>query len=137
MHKSIVLFLPLFLLGTLSCLSQQPSKSDTLAMEQQLMKPLFGTWEIDLRPSPQANPYLKDFTVSSFSEGTLRGIFYNTPFSNGRVNWAWGKIYFAFTTADNSGTYYHSAYLENGKIYGTSFSPSRAFMLPWFSTKKK
>ena len=101
------------------------------------MKPLFGTWEIDLRPLPEASPYLKEFTVSAFDEGILKGLFYNTPFNNGRVNAAWGKVYFAFTTADNSGTYYHSGYLENGKLYGTSFSPARGFMSPWFSTKKK
>ena len=101
------------------------------------MKPLFGTWEIDLRPSPEASPYLKEFTVSSFKEGKLSGLFYSTLFSNGRVNAAWKKVYFAFTTADNSGLHYHSGYLDNGKLYGTSFSPGRGFMLPWFSTKKK
>ncbi len=137
MPKTIIFFLPLFLFATLSCLAQQPAKADTLSTEQQLVKPLFGTWEVDLRPSPEASPYLKEFTVTSLEEGKLKGFFYNTPFSNGRVNAAWGKVYFAFTTADNSGTYYHSGNLDNGKLYGTSFSPSRGFMLPWFSTRKK
>jgi hypothetical protein len=136
MHKSTMLFL-FFFLGAISCFSQQMANADTLSKEQQLMSPLFGTWEIDLRPSPNDSPYLKDFTISSYEGGMLKGVFYSTPFNNGRINSAWGKVYFAFTTADNSGTYYHSGYLENGKLYGTSFSPARGFMLPWFSTKKR
>jgi hypothetical protein len=137
MYKRPALFLLFFLLGSTAGFNQKPANADTRSKEQEIMSPLFGTWEIDLRPSPNDSPYLKEFIVSSFEEGKLRGFFYDSPFSNGRVNSAWGKVYFAFTTADNSGTYYHSGHLENGKLYGTSFSPARGFMLPWWSTQKK
>lgn len=120
------------------CAGQQSlSTKDTTSTEYQLLNSLLGTWEIDLRPSPDARPYLKGFTVSKYEDGVLNGIFYDTPFKNGRINTSWGKIYFAFTTTDNSGIYYQSGYLEKGKLFGSSFSQNRKFILPWFSIKKK
>src|SRR5687768_1774210 len=98
MCKTFKLFL-IFFLATHVSLSQV--KVDTV---QQLIQPLFGSWQIDLRPSPKDNPYLQEFVVSSFESGKLSGFFYNSPFTDGRVNLAWGKVYFAFTTGDKSGT---------------------------------
>lgn len=110
---------------------------DSSSKEQQLIQAVLGNWEIDLRPAPDADPYLKDFTIKSYEALTLKGIFYDTPFENGRIHTAWGKLYFAFTTADDSGTYYHSGYMENGKLYGTSYSPNREFVMPWTGVRKE
>ena len=107
------------------------------ASKDSLIQALTGTWEIDLRPSPNAAPYLKEFVVTSYSDGSLHGVFYDTVFSEGKINTAWGKIYFAFTTADQSGTYYHNGYLSDGKLYGMSYSTGRGFVIPWFSVQKK
>lgn len=109
--------------------------ADTTQMR--LLKGALGVWELDLRPSPEAEPYLKDFIIQAFSDGKLSGEFYGTPFTEGKINTAWGKLYFSFTTADQSGTYFHSGYVDEGRLYGTSFSEGRGFMIPWFSTKKK
>ncbi len=102
-----------------------------------LLNNAIGIWELDLRPSPEAEPYYKDFIIQSFSDGKLSGVFYETPFNDGKINTAWGKFFFSFTTTDQSGTYFHSGYLDEGRLYGTSFSVERGFMSPWFSTKKK
>jgi hypothetical protein len=107
------------------------------SMQQRLLRAAMGTWELDLRPSPEAQPYLKDFIFQSYNNGKLSGEFYGTPFTEGKINTAWGKLYFSFTTADQSGTYFHAGYLDEGRLYGTSFSEGRDFMIPWFSTKKK
>ena len=96
-----------------------------------------GTWTLDLRPTPQSESYLKDFDITNFENGKLSGTFYGTDFKEGKINTAWGKIYFSFTTADQSNTYFHSGFIENGKIYGTSLSEGRNFMIPWFGEKKK
>jgi hypothetical protein len=48
-----------------------------------------------------------------------------------------GKIYFAFNKADQSGTYYHSGYIEGDKIYGMSLNEARGLMLPWRGERKK
>lgn len=135
--KRTLLLLLSFGLFASSFAQQTGTAKDTTPTEHKLMSALLGTREIDLRPNPQAPPYLKEFTISTYEGKNLRGFFYNTPFEGGKINTAWGKVYFAFTTADNSGTYYHSGYLENGKLYGTSFSSGRGFMSPWFSTRKK
>ena len=106
-------------------------------LQKRLMSDLLGTWVLDLRPSPESAPYLKDFDIVAFEKGNLSGTFYGTDFKNGKINTDWGKIYFSFTTGDQSGIYFHSGFIENGKIYGTSFSEGRNFMIPWFGEKKK
>ena len=106
-------------------------------LQSHLLKDLMGSWTLDLRPTPQSETYLKDFDITNFENGKLSGIFYGTDFKEGKINTAWGKIYFSFTTGDQSGTYFHAGFIENGKIYGTSLSEGRSFMIPWFGEKKK
>lgn len=132
-HALLVLFLSL---ANIAVFAQSAEKSGK-HQESISVSSLMGTWEIDLRPSPDAAAYLKDFVISSIEDGKLKGVFYGTSFDDGRINTNWGKIYFAFTTADNSGTYFHSGTLENGKISGSSYSSARGFMMPWFSVRKK
>ena len=105
-------------------------------VQSRLLKVLMGAWTLDLRPTPQSEAYLKDFDITAFEDGKLSGTFYGTEFKEGKINTAWGKIYFSFTTADQSNTYFHSGFVENGKIYGTSYSEGRNFMIPWFGEKK-
>ncbi len=136
--KSFYLLVIAFSLTVYFCFAQQTQVTkDTSSEENQLINSLLGTLEIDLKPSPEAASYLKEFRISKYEEGILSGSFYDTPFKNGRINTAWGKVHFAFTTADNSGTYYHSGYLENNKLFGNSFSPARGFIMPWSGVKKK
>ena len=106
-------------------------------LQSRLLKDLMVTWTLDLRPTPQSETYLKDFDITAFGDGKLSGTFYGTEFREGKISTAWGKIYFSFTTADQSNTYFHSGFVENGKIYGTSYSEGRNFMIPWFGEKKK
>lgn len=122
-----------------TCFAQQQGvgAKDSSASEPQLVQSLLGSWVIDLRPAPDEPAYLKDFVVKTYEAATLKGSFYDTDFDNGRIHTAWGKLYFAFTTADGSGIYYHSGYVEKGKLFGTSFSPSRQFMLPWTGVRKQ
>lgn len=106
-------------------------------LQGRLLKNLIGSWILDLRPTPQSEPYLKDFDIMGFDDGKLSGTFYETDFRDGKISTAWGKIYFSFTTADPSGTYFHAGFVENSKIYGTSYSEARNFMIPWFGEKRK
>ncbi|MBC7571417.1 MAG: hypothetical protein H7319_17055 [Spirosoma sp.] len=116
--------------------AKMPPAASTVSRDS-LVQALIGTWEIDLRPSPDAAPYLKKFVVTGYTDDSLNGVFYDTVFSDGKINTAWGKIYFAFTTADRSGTYYHNGYLYENKLYGMSYSTGRGFVIPWFSVRKK
>lgn len=95
-----------------------------------------GTWEIDLRPTPNSQPYLKEFIISNVTEKNFSGTFYGSDFTGGEINGNWEKIYFAFTTGDKDSSYYHSGYIEGGKIYGISYSSDRKFITPWTGSKK-
>ena len=98
---------------------------------------IIGTFVIDLRPAPESEPYLKEFTFTKIEGKKFNGEFYGYPFTGGFLNTDWDKIYFAFTTADQSGTYYHSGYIEGNKIVGMSLNEARGLMLPWRGEKKK
>ena len=95
-----------------------------------------GTWIIDLKPTPDAESYLKEFSIKNIDGKSFSGEFYDTDFENGQLNLDWEKIYFAFTTKDASNSYFHSGYFEGDKIFGISYSPEREFTLPWVGEKK-
>ena len=98
---------------------------------------IWGTWVIDLRPTPNSEIYLKDFVIKPDSNNGFGGTFYGTSFTSGRLNTAWESIYFAFTTSDKENRYYHSGYIDGDKIFGISYSPDRKFISHWSGWKKK
>lgn len=95
-----------------------------------------GTWKVDLRPTPDAEPNFKEFVVTAVEGATFEGTFYDTPISEGRINSDWGKLRLAFVTADASGPYYHSATLEEGRLEGLSLSTGRGFLAYWTASKQ-
>ena len=111
---------------------QKPQTNNSRSVNQ-----IQGTWEIDLRPTPNSQPYLKEFVISNVTDKTFSGVFYGSPFTGGELNGSWERLYFAFTTGDKDSSYYHSGYIENGKIYGISYSPERKFITPWTGGKKQ
>ena len=124
-----LLFLLISVLST-SALSAQ--------IKKQISKDsIIGTFIIDLRPTPDSEPYLKEFKFTKADGKNFDGEFYGYPFSGGFLNTDWEKIYFAFTTADQSGTYYHSGYIERNKVFGITLNEARGFVLPWKGERKK
>jgi len=100
------------------------------------VNPFIGNWNIDLRPTPEAEGYFQPFEVKSIDGNIFNGTFYGSDIKNAFINKNWPKIYFAFSTSDQSNEYYHSGYLENDKLYGITYCPSREFTAPWTGTKK-
>ena len=96
---------------------------------------LLGTWSVDLRPQPDAPPYLQTLVVSGVSAGTFQGRFYNTPITEGRINTSWGTVRIAFVTADGNGSYHHSAVLAGGRLEGLSNATARGFLAYWSAVK--
>lgn len=96
---------------------------------------LEGVWTIDLRPTADAEPYLKEFVIKLEPNKTFGGEFYGSPVENGLINGNWERVYFAFSTKDQSNEYFHSGYLLEGKIYGTTYCPNRDFIAPWEGSK--
>ena len=85
----------------------------------------------------RVEPYFKAFEVKSVEGSTFRGSFYDTEFSDGRINREWGAIRFAFVTADNSGEYHHSGTLRAGRIEGMSHSIGRKFLNAWTAERER
>jgi CubicO group peptidase (beta-lactamase class C family) len=95
-----------------------------------------GTWQLDLRPDPNSEPYLKDFIIEPTKGKEFSGEFYGTKFTSGYFNTDWENLYFAFTTGDKDNIYYHSGYIIGDKIFGISFCEGRKFTSHWTGTKK-
>ena len=98
---------------------------------------LLGTWVVDLRPTPDAEPYFKEFVVTMVDESSFTGTFYDTDISEARINSEWGKLRIAFVTVDGSGAYHHSAVLEGDKLEGLSNSTGRNFLSYWSAVKSE
>lgn len=125
-----------FVLASLAQPVDLPQFQKTRTIDGNNPSQIQGTWEIDLRPTPAAEPYLKEFVVSDVTDKNFSGTFYGSNFTGGQINGSWEKIYFAFTTGDKDSSYFHSGYIEDGKIYGISYSPDRKFITPWTGKKK-
>lgn len=95
-----------------------------------------GTWEVDLRPTPSAEPYYQELVVTSVEGKAFSGTFYGSTISQARINTDWGKLRIAFTTVDGSGAYNHSATLEGKKLEGLSNATGRNFLSYWSAVKK-
>lgn len=98
---------------------------------------LVGTWQVDLRPLPTAEPYFQELVVTSVEGKTFTGTFYGTPVTQARVNTDWGTVRIAFVTADGSGPYHHSAVLSGAKLEGLSNSTGRDFLSYWSATRQR
>ncbi len=96
---------------------------------------LLGTWQVDLRPTPDAEPYYQELVVTEVDGKTFQGTFYGTPLTEGRINTDWSTVRIAFVTADGSGPYNHSAVLVDGKLEGMTNSLGREFLSYWSAIK--
>ena len=129
MKRNIIVCILLLVLPVL-LIAQEETNSNESKNE------LIGNWKIDLRPTPDAEAYFQNFVVSSIDENSFTGTFYGSEIKDSLINDYWPKIYFAFSTSDQSNEYYHSGYIENGKVYGITYCPDREFTAPWTGEKE-
>ena len=128
MKDFIIIFVGFFLLPVISTAQKNTKPVADSAL---------GTWIIDLRPTPDSEPYLKEFKFSKIDGKNFDGEFYGYPFGGGFLHTDWDKIYFAFTTSDQSSTYFHSGYIEGNKVFGITLNETRKFAMPWRGEKKR
>jgi hypothetical protein len=98
---------------------------------------LIGVWKVDLRPTPDAEPYYQEFVVSKIDSNTFEGTFYGTELRHGRINTDWDGVHFAFVTNDGSGDYNTSGVLAGDSLRGTTHSLGRAFLSVWTAKRKE
>jgi hypothetical protein len=128
MHKSCTLILFAVYILTGCSIHQTPASPTASEM--------VGTWNVDLRPTPNAEPYFQEFVITSVRGKSFEGSFYGAPITQGRVNTEWGTIRLAFVTADGSGPYHHSAVLVGSKLDGLTNSTGRDFLSYWSAIKR-
>ncbi|MCA9296603.1 MAG: hypothetical protein KC983_08795, partial [Phycisphaerales bacterium] len=116
-------------LATLPLLNMAPRLPE-MAQDTET-SPLIGTWQVDLRPTPDAEPYYQQLVVGATEEGLLAGTFYGAPFRHAHLNDDWNETYFSFVTNDGSGEYHTTCVLRGGRLEGTTHSIGREFLLPW------
>ena len=135
MNRNLFLVLTLFIV-TGCALRVSTGVTPNTTTETPDPNQLIGSWEVDLRPKPGAEPYFQEFIVSEINGKTFSGTFYGTPVTQGRINKDWGAVRIAFVTADQSGPYNHSAILSGDKLEGLSNSTGRDFLSYWSAQKK-
>lgn len=118
------------LLSPFSLLAQ-PASTSAVQPEE-----LIGTWKVDLRPTPDAEPYYQPMVIKNISGNTLKGTFYHSPVLESKVNGDWENLHFSLITRDKTHLYYTSGYLKDGKLYGSTFCPGRDFLGVWTATKE-
>ncbi|MBT8194909.1 MAG: hypothetical protein HKO56_09110 [Bacteroidia bacterium] len=102
---------------------------------EEIKNEIIGTWQIDLRPTPDSEAYYKNFLIEKVNGKEFSGEFYDTNFKNGFINTEWENIYIGFMTKDKSSTYFHTATINGNKIEGITFSPEREFTSRWTGKK--
>ncbi len=110
--KRKLIIITLLLLVPISIIAQ-----DLTSNSYEQNDPLIGDWRIDLRPTSESDGYFQSFVVKMVNENTFSGTFYGSEIKSAIINRNWDKIYFAFSTSDQSNEYYHSGYLENDKLF--------------------
>lgn len=113
----------LLLALTAGMLVAMPTEDPPMSLE--------GRWLVDLRPTPDAEPYLQPFVVTSVADNRLEGTFYGSAITSGRINADWGDVRFAFVTSDGSGTYHTSGVMRDGKLEGLTHAIGRDFLAVW------
>ncbi|MEM1041797.1 MAG: hypothetical protein AAGI91_04130 [Bacteroidota bacterium] len=92
---------------------------------------LVGTWQVDLRPTPDAEPYYQELIISSVADGALAGVFYGSAVQFGRVSLGQDGVVFAFVTMDRSSRYVTTGRLVDGRLEGVTYSPDRDLLQSW------
>lgn len=92
---------------------------------------LVGTWEVDLRPAPDAPAYFQPFVITAVEDGRIEGTFYGSALERTEVNTAWDGVHIAFVTLDGSARYVTTARLLDGELSGVTYSPDRGLLQPW------
>ena len=95
---------------------------------------LIGTWKVDLRPTPDADPYLVNMTITSVDPdaGTFEGTFYSgAKMTSTQFNVEWSGVSFAFVTQDGQTEYATQGTLRGGRLSGTTHAISRDFLSVW------
>ena len=118
----------------LALVPTRPAWADTPAAPAPNEVKLLGAWTVDLRPTPDAAPYLKKLVITAVQGTRIEGHFYDgSPLQAGRINTSAGPLlHFAFFTDPGEGVYQTAGrQVSAHRLEGMTLSTTRGFLLPW------
>ena len=111
-----------YLLILAALAATQPASPDPAAFA--------GDWQVDLSADP-TEPYFKPMTLELLPDGTVSGLFYDSPIEAGRWETSRGRTCVSFRTSDASGEYLSSGCLAGSMVEGQTWSVQRNFLFLW------
>ena len=97
---------------------------------------LAGEWVVDLSVKP-SEPYMRPMKLDLASDGTVSGLFYQSPIDAGRWKVDRGRSCVSFRTHDDRGPYHTAACLVGDHVEGQTWAEARTFLFNWNATRKK
>ena len=98
---------------------------------------LAGTWTVDLRLKPTDPVYERPMNLVLAPDGTVSGLFYQSPIDAGRWKIDRGRICTSFRTHDARGPYHTSACLRGDLVEGQTWAEARSFLFNWIAVRTK
>ena len=97
---------------------------------------LAGDWTVDLSVKP-GEPYTRPMTLVLADDGTVSGLFYQSPIDAGRWKTARGRTCVSFRTHDDRGPYHTAACLVGDTVQGQTWAEARTFLFNWSAVRAK
>jgi hypothetical protein len=97
---------------------------------------LAGEWIVDLSVKP-GEPYTRPMNLVLAVDGSVTGLFYQSPIDTGRWKIDRGRTCVSFRTHDERGPYHTAACLVGDRVEGQTWAEARTFLFNWNATRKK
>ena len=97
---------------------------------------LAGDWVVDLSAKPN-EPYTRPMNLVLGADGSVSGLFYQSPIDAGRWKTDRGRTCVSFRTHDDRGPYHTAACMVGDRVEGQTWAEARTFLFNWNATRKK
>ena len=97
---------------------------------------LAGDWVVDLSVKA-GEPYTRPMHLDLHADGTVGGLFYQSPIDAGRWKKDRGRVCVSFRTHDERGPYHSAACLADDHVEGQTWAEARTFLFNWNATRAK
>lgn len=96
---------------------------------------LAGDWVVDLSVKP-GEPYTRPMQLELKDDGTVAGLFYQSPIDAGRWKVDRGRICASFRTHDDRGPYHSGVCLVGDRAEGQTWAEARNFLFNWNAVRR-
>lgn len=97
---------------------------------------LAGNWTVDLSVAP-GQPYTRPMRLTLNPDGTVSGLFYQSPIDAGRWKTDRGRTCASFRTHDDNGPYHTAVCLRGDRAEGQTWAEGRTFLFNWVAARDK